>query len=82
MVTLEVLDRGFVYLGGILRFSGICKQNHVRVVESGMEIFYCFGRVLRIFLSFSFFWSGHQGPKAYSLWGGVIPSPIIGYDYL
>ena len=26
----------------------------------------------------SFFWSGLQGPKAYSLWGGVVPSPSIG----
>ena len=25
-----------------------------------------------------FFWSGLQGPKAYSLWGGVVPSPSIG----
>ena len=33
-----------------------------------------------IFLSF--FWSGLRGSKAYSLWGGVIPSPRIGYDYL
>ena len=31
---------------------------------------------------FSFFWSGLQGPKAYSLWGGVVPSPCIGYEYL
>ena len=30
----------------------------------------------------SFFWSGPRGPKAYSLWGGVVPSPSIGYDYL
>ena len=30
----------------------------------------------------SFFWSGLQGPKAYSLWGGVVPSPSIGYEYL
>ena len=30
----------------------------------------------------SFFWSGLRGPKAYSLWGGVFPSPSIGYDYL
>ena len=29
----------------------------------------------------SFFWSGHRGSKAYSLWGGVIPYPSIGYDY-
>ena len=29
-----------------------------------------------------FFWSGLRGSKAYSLWGGVIPSPSIGYDYL
>ena len=29
-----------------------------------------------------FFWSGHGGSKAYSLWGGVVPSPSIGYDYL
>ena len=29
------------------------------------------------FFSF-FFWSGLQGPKAYSLWGGVVPSPSIG----
>ena len=28
-------------------------------------------------LSF-FFWSGLQCPKAYSLWGGVVPSPSIG----
>ena len=27
---------------------------------------------------FFFFWSGLQGPKAYSLWGGVVPSPRIG----
>ena len=27
---------------------------------------------------FSFFWSGLQCPKAYSLWGGVVPSPSIG----
>ena len=30
----------------------------------------------------SFFRSGHRGSKAYSLWGGVVPSPSIGYDYL
>ena len=30
----------------------------------------------------SFFWSGLRGPKAYSLWGGVVPSPSIGYEYL
>ena len=36
------------------------------------------------FLSFflSFFWSGLRGPKSYSLWSGVVPSPSIGYDYL
>ena len=34
-------------------------------------------------LSFlALFWSGLQGPKAYSLWGGVVPSPSIGYEYL
>ena len=33
-------------------------------------------------LSFLFFWSGLRGSKAYSLWGGVIPSLSIGYDYL
>ena len=27
---------------------------------------------------FFFFWSGLQCPKAYSLWGGVVPSPSIG----
>ena len=27
---------------------------------------------------FLFFWSGLQCPKAYSLWGGVVPSPSIG----
>ena len=31
---------------------------------------------------FFFFWSGLRGPKAYSLWGGVVPSLSIGYDYL
>ena len=30
----------------------------------------------------SFFWSGLQGPKAYLLWGGVVPSQSIGYEYL
>ena len=30
----------------------------------------------------SFFGSGLWGPKAYSLWGGVVPSPRIGYEYL
>ena len=34
----------------------------------------------KVFLSF--FCSGLRGPKAYSLWGGVVPSPSIGYDYL
>ena len=29
-----------------------------------------------------FFWSVLQGPKPYSLWGGVVPSPSIGYEYL
>ena len=29
-------------------------------------------------LNFLFFWSGLQCPKAYSLWGGVVPSPSIG----
>ena len=29
-----------------------------------------------------FFWYGLQGPKAYSLWGGVVTSPSIGYEYL
>ena len=38
------------------------------------------GRVWYSFLSF--FWSGHRGSKAYSLWGGVVPSPSIVYDYL
>ena len=31
---------------------------------------------------FLFFWSGLRGPKVYSWWGGVVPSPSIGYDYL
>ena len=35
-----------------------------------------------VFLFLSFFWSGLRGSKAYSLWGGVVPSPSIGYDYL
>ena len=30
----------------------------------------------------SFFVSGLRGPKAYSLWGGVVPSLSIGYEYL
>ena len=38
--------------------------------------------ILKINTFFSFFWSGHRGSKAYSLWGGIIPSPSIGYDYL
>ena len=28
-----------------------------------------------------FFVSGLWGPKSYSLWGGVVPSPSIGYEY-
>ena len=40
----------------------------------------CICNVLLFFLSL--FWSGHRGSKAYSLWGGVIPSLSIGYDYL
>ena len=31
---------------------------------------------------FLLFWSGHRGSKAYSLWGDVVPSSSIGYDYL
>ena len=27
---------------------------------------------------FFFFWSGLQGPNAYSLWYGVVPKPSIG----
>ena len=27
---------------------------------------------------FFFFWSGLRCPEAYSLWGGVVPSPSIG----
>ena len=34
------------------------------------------------YLFLSFFRSGIQGSKAYSLWGGVFPSLSIGYDYL
>ena len=34
------------------------------------------------YLYFYFFWSGLRGPKSYSLWGGVVPSPSIGYEYL
>ena len=30
----------------------------------------------------TFFGSGLQGSKAYSLWDGVFPNPSIGYDYL
>ena len=33
-------------------------------------------------LFFSFFWSGLQGPNAYSLWYGVVPKPSIGEGYL
>ena len=31
-----------------------------------------------VVLSFFFFWSGLQGPKAYSLWYGVVTKPSIG----
>ena len=31
---------------------------------------------------FFFFWSGLQGPDAYSLWYGVVPKPSIGEGYL
>ena len=37
---------------------------------------------VRDVLYFILFWSGLRGPKAYSLWGGIVPSPSIGYDYL
>ena len=37
-----------------------------------------YGWLPDLFLFFSFFWSGLQCPKAYSLWGGVVPSPSIG----
>ena len=34
-------------------------------------------------VSFFFvFWSGLQGPNAYSLWYGVVPKPSIGEGYL
>ena len=35
---------------------------------------YIFVDVISFFI-FLFFWSGLRGPKAYSLWGGVVPSP-------
>ena len=34
------------------------------------------------FVSFFPFWSGLQGPNAYSLWYGVVPKPSIGEGYL
>ena len=34
------------------------------------------------FFLFFFFWSGLQGPNAYSLWYGVVPKPSIGEGYL
>ena len=37
-----------------------------------------FTYLLMLIFFFSFFWSGLQCPKAYSLWGGVVPSPSIG----
>ena len=33
-------------------------------------------------LFLSFFRSNLRGPKAYSLWDGLVPNPSIGYDYL
>ena len=47
---------------------------HIPVTREVLDTVYSF------FLSF--FCSGHRGYKAYSLWGGVVPSPGIGYDYL
>ena len=50
--------------------GGFCEKKNGFV--SGIDKF------MKNFLSFSFFWSGLQCPKAYSLWGGVVPSPSIG----
>ena len=36
------------------------------------------GTQVNSFSSFFFFWSGLQGPKAYSLRYGVVPKPSIG----
>ena len=36
------------------------------------------GEVQPQYFFFLFFWSGLQGPKAYSLWYGVVPKPSIG----
>ena len=44
--------------------------------------FFGYKNVTQSVFFLSFFWSGLRGPKAYSLWGGVVPSPSIGYDYL
>ena len=59
------------YIKGLLFYyiSNPIKQ-HVRCLG---------GEVASFFL---FFWSGLRSPKAYSLWGGVVPSPSIGCDYL
>ena len=34
--------------------------------------------LIHLTLLISFFWSGLQGPKAFSLWYGVVPKPSVG----
>ena len=61
------------------RFSGVIVVLSGDVVNSHHSDDLC-QRFTKGF--FFFFGSGLRGPKAYSLWDGVVPNPSIGYDYL
>ena len=46
--------------------------------SQALYLTYLFPMNIRLAFLSSFFWFGLQDPIAYSLWGGVVPSPSIG----
>ena len=62
---------------------GICSCGGIDVAEEfSFAVVAIMARVYAVAMcptvAILFFWSGLQCPKAYSLWGGVVPSPSIG----
>ena len=51
-------------------------QNETYIFQLSTECTY--DETAETYLFLSFFRSGLRGPNAYSLWGGVVPSPSIG----
>ena len=63
-----------MYLSGVSPLTMMMIQRWI----SDAFLLYLWKKLACFSTTVSFFWSGLQGPKAYSLWGGVVPSPSIG----